>query len=44
MNQKKAKMLRRVSRRVCNDTGKPLEVSSQYKKLKKTYKLLKGQK
>ena len=44
MNQKKAKMLRRVAARVCNDTGKPFEVSNQYKKLKKTYKLLKGQK
>jgi len=44
MNQKKAKQLKRAARAFVLQTGKPLDiVQKEYDKIKKIYKLSKGQ-
>jgi hypothetical protein len=43
MRAKKAKMLRRLARKICTDMKRPTEVEKQYKMLKTIYKSNKGQ-
>lgn len=43
MRQKKAKALRRIARHICQTQGKPLNIDIEYKKMKKNYKEVKGE-